>query len=76
MEIVILILVIVLFVSAGLGLWLAYDIPKAGIDEAARENCAQCERDRRWYENQPWYVQVGIVVWWLANRAYCALKGC
>ena len=76
MEWIIVAIVVVVLVSGGLGAWTSFEAPRANGDELAANNCAQCELDRIWYEGQPWWHQAAIIVWWLANRAACALKGC
>ncbi len=76
MEYVIVGIVLVIIISAAIGAWTSFDSPRANGDEIAENNCAQCELNRIWYEGLPWWHQTAIIVWWLANRAACSLKGC
>lgn len=76
--IIVVVIVVVAFVSYAWGVFESFDIPKTNPpgDPRPEEDCSQCQRDRIWYSRQPRYKQLGIAVWWLANRAACSAKGC
>ncbi len=76
LQIALIVAAVVVVGSFAAGAYSSYDAPKPDPNDPSNTNCTQCELDRQWYESLPGWHQAMIIVWWLANRTVCAVKGC
>ena len=68
------VVVIILFV------WWAVGTAVAGSenppDREHEDKCAQCKKDKVYFESQPLWKQTLLAAWYAGNRIACAAKGC
>ncbi len=76
LEIIIVVVVGVLILSAAAGTWASYDAPRPTGDELAADPCAVCKAEQAWYESLSGWEQAAYFAWWVARGAVCAAKGC